>query len=173
MHSENSLTGWRGILLHIFYNVQRPYSYREQMLTASLLSIGPKSSFGVLCKNPNKLAGQHNTFSNGQMTGLTCCLWCGLRLFATPWAVARQAPLSMGFSRPEYWRGLLCPPPGDFPDPGMNLCLLHLLHWQAGSLPLAPAGKHDWPKWSAITRVWREGGGGLLGATGWRPGREE
>ena len=133
------------------------------MLTASLLSIGPKSSFGVLCKNPNKLAGQHSTFSNGQMTGLTCCLWCGLRLFATPWAVARQAPLSMGFSRPEYWRGLLCPPPGDFPDPGTNLCLLHLLHWQAGSLPLAPDGKHDWPKWSAITRVWREEGGGLLG----------
>ena len=33
-----------------------------------------------------------------------------------PWAMARQAPLSMGFSRQEYWRGLLCPPPGDLPD---------------------------------------------------------
>ena len=37
--------------------------------------------------------------------------------FATPWAAARQAPLSMGFSREEYWRGLSCPPPpGDLPD---------------------------------------------------------
>ena len=40
--------------------------------------------------------------------------------FATPWTVARQAPLSMGFSRQEHWSGLLCPPPGDLPDPGME-----------------------------------------------------
>ena len=35
-----------------------------------------------------------------------------------PWIVARQAPLSMGFSRQEYWGGLPCPPPGDLQDPG-------------------------------------------------------
>ena len=35
---------------------------------------------------------------------------------ATPWTVARQVPLSMGFSRQEYWSGLLCPPPEDLPD---------------------------------------------------------
>ena len=35
----------------------------------------------------------------------------------TPWTVACQAPLSMGFSRQEYWSGLLCPPPEDVPDP--------------------------------------------------------
>ena len=40
-----------------------------------------------------------------------------VRLFATPWNVAVQAPLSMGFSRPEYWSGLPCPPPGDLPKP--------------------------------------------------------
>ena len=39
---------------------------------------------------------------------------------ATPWTVALQAPLSMGFSRQEYWSGLPCPPPGDLPDPGMK-----------------------------------------------------
>ena len=39
-------------------------------------------------------------------------------LFTTPWAVARQAPLYMGFSRQEYWSGLPIPSPGDFPDPG-------------------------------------------------------
>ena len=43
-----------------------------------------------------------------------------VRLFATPWTVARQAPLSMGFSRQEYWSGLPCPPPGDLPDPGIE-----------------------------------------------------
>ena len=36
-------------------------------------------------------------------------------------AGAHQAPLSMGFSRQEYWSGLLCPPPGDLPDPGIEL----------------------------------------------------
>ena len=41
-------------------------------------------------------------------------------LFATPWTAARQAPLSMGFSRQEYWSGLPCPPPGGLPDPGIE-----------------------------------------------------
>ena len=40
---------------------------------------------------------------------------------ATPWTVAHQAPLSKGFSRQEYWNGLLCPPPGDLPNPGIKL----------------------------------------------------
>ena len=39
---------------------------------------------------------------------------------AAPRAVARQAPLSMGFSRQEHWSGSPCPPPGDLPDPGMT-----------------------------------------------------
>ena len=43
-----------------------------------------------------------------------------VRLFATPWTVAYQAPLSMGFSRQEYWSGLPFPSPGDLPDPGIE-----------------------------------------------------
>ena len=39
---------------------------------------------------------------------------------ATPWTVARQAPLSMGFSRQEHWIGLPLPSPGDLPDPGIE-----------------------------------------------------
>ena len=39
------------------------------------------------------------------------------RLFETSWAIARQAPLSMGFSRQEYWSELPCPPPVDLPNP--------------------------------------------------------
>ena len=43
-----------------------------------------------------------------------------VQLFATPWTVAHQAPLSTEFSRPEYWSGLPCPPPGDLPNPGIK-----------------------------------------------------
>ena len=43
-----------------------------------------------------------------------------VRLFVTPGTVALQAPLSMGFSRQEYWRGLPLPSPGDLPDPGVE-----------------------------------------------------
>ena len=44
-----------------------------------------------------------------------------VRLFATPWIVACQAPLSMEFPRQEYWSGLPFPTPGAFPDPGIEL----------------------------------------------------
>ena len=43
-----------------------------------------------------------------------------VRFFTTPWTVARQAPLSLGFSRQEYWSGLPRPPAGDLPDPGIE-----------------------------------------------------
>ena len=43
-----------------------------------------------------------------------------VRLFATPWTVAYHAPLSMGFSRQEYWSGVPFPSPDDLPNPGME-----------------------------------------------------
>ena len=43
-----------------------------------------------------------------------------VRLFATPWTVAYQAPPSMGFSRQEYWGGLPSPSPAALPDPGIE-----------------------------------------------------
>ena len=43
-----------------------------------------------------------------------------LSFFVTPWTVARQAPLSMGFPRQEYWSGLPFPPPGDLANPGIE-----------------------------------------------------
>ena len=52
-----------------------------------------------------------------------CCCWvtqlCPAFL-QPPWTVAHQAPLSMGFSRQEYWSGLPFPSPGDLPDPGIK-----------------------------------------------------
>ena len=64
-----------------------------------------------------------------------------IQLFATPWTVAHQAPLSMGFSRPEYWSGLPCLSPGDLPNPGIESTSLCLWHQQVGFIPLAPSGK--------------------------------
>ena len=51
---------------------------------------------------------------------MLCCFSC-VQLFVTLWAVACQAPLYMGFLRQEYWSGLLCPPPGDLPNLGMEI----------------------------------------------------
>ena len=47
-----------------------------------------------------------------------------VQLFVTLWTVAHQSPLSMGFSRQEYWSGLPCPPPGNLPHPGIELASL-------------------------------------------------
>ena len=64
-------------------------------------------------------------------TGILCvCMlshFSHVQLFAMPWTVARQTPLSMGFSRQVYWSRLPCPPPGDLPDPAIK--------------PLVPPGK--------------------------------
>ena len=59
-------------------------------------------------------------------------------LFAIPWTVACQAPLSMEFSRQEYWSGLPFPSPGDLPYPGIKHRSSAL---QSNSLPSKPPGK--------------------------------
>ena len=59
-------------------------------------------------------------------------------LFETLWTVDRQSPLSMGFSRQEYWSGLPYPSPGDLPDPGINPAAesqLKPLHCIASQVP--------------------------------------
>ena len=61
-----------------------------------------------------------------------------VRLFATPWTVAYQAPPSMGFSRLECWSGLPFPSPGDLPDPGIEPGSPAL---QADTLSSEPPGK--------------------------------
>ena len=65
-----------------------------------------------------------------------------VRLFVTLWTVACQAPLCP-WDSPGKNTGVGCCAllQRIFPTQGLNLCLLHLLHWQAGSLPLAPPGK--------------------------------
>ena len=62
-------------------------------------------------------------------------------LFATLWTAAHQAPLSMGFSRQEYWSGLPFPSPGDLPNPGIKPRSPAL---QADTLTSEPPGKPSW-----------------------------
>ena len=64
-------------------------------------------------------------------------------LFVTPWTVAYQASLSMGFSRQEYWSGLPFASPGDLPHPGVKPRSPAL---QADALPSEPPGKPLQPK---------------------------
>ena len=61
-----------------------------------------------------------------------------VQLFVALQTIARQAPLSVGFSKQEYWRGLPCSPPGDLPNPGIEPESLTL---QADSLPSELSGK--------------------------------
>ena len=67
-----------------------------------------------------------------------CQLLSHVHLFVIPWTVACQAPLSMKFSRQEYWNGLLFPSPGNHPNLGIESCSPAL---QADSLPSESPGK--------------------------------
>ena len=68
------------------------------------------------------------------------CALSHVQLFAIPWTVSHQAPLSTGFSRQEYWSGLPFLTPEDFLTHGWNPHLWCLLHWQACSLTLSHLG---------------------------------
>ena len=64
-------------------------------------------------------------------------------LFVTLWTVSHKAPLSVGFSRQEYWSGLLCPPPGDLPNPGIKSASL-----------MSPALVSGWFTASTTSEAW-------------------
>ena len=66
------------------------------------------------------------------------CVLSHVRLFATPWTIVHQAPLSMGFPRQEYWSGLPFSTPGDLPDPGIKLTSPALA---GGFFTTEPSGK--------------------------------
>ena len=74
-------------------------------------------------------------------------LFSSVRLFATPWTVVCQAPLSIGFSRQEYWSGLPIPPPGGLSDSGIEHRSSAL---QADSLPSEPPGKPTTAIWFSL-----------------------
>ena len=103
------------------------------------------------------------------------CMYCAqlhsyVWLFATPWTVAHQAPLSMGFSRQAYWSGRPFPTLQEiFLTQGSKLCLLHLLHWQLDSSSLCHLGSLicliQFSSVQSLSRVW-------LFATPWTAARQ-
>ena len=62
------------------------------------------------------------------------CVFSHVQFFVAQWTIAHQGPLSMEFSRQEYWSGLPFPSPGVFPTQGSKPHLSCLLYWQADSL---------------------------------------
>ena len=74
-------------------------------------------------------------------------------LFAAPWTITLQAPLSMGFFRQEYYSGLPFPTPEDLPNPGIKPTSLKSPELQANSLPSVPPGKLM-PIWYWFLFVW-------------------
>ena len=82
--------------------------------------------------------------SNFVVLSLTC-----VRIFVIPWTVAHQAPLSMEFSRQEYWSGLSFPSSGDLPNPGIEPTSA----WQVDSFPLSHLGSPTWEKKGVIPSV--------------------
>ena len=87
---------------------------------------------------------------NSDLSCCVCLLSCfsHVQLFAALWTVACQPPLSMGFSRQEYWSGLSCPPPGHLPNQGINPGLPHcrwiLYHLNYQGRPCATLGIVYW-----------------------------
>ena len=97
-------------------------------------------------KQPNQKMDRKSKQTFLQRTQITkkysqCHVLSYVWLFATPWTVAHQAPLSMEFSRQEYWSGLPFLLPGHLPDPGIEPESPASPTLWVGSLPIEPSGK--------------------------------
>ena len=108
----------------------------------------------IICPTVRDLTGtfswpQQNPFLLGNPETFVCLFFFFLR--SNPRAIENSGALcdpmnhslpdcGHGISRQQYWCGLPCPPPRDLPDPGIELHLFCLLHWQMGSLPLVLPG---------------------------------
>ena len=95
----------------------------------------------VWVRNLWKVRADINTWEN-----FTCVLSCfsHVQLFATQWTIARQALLSVGFSRHEYWSGLPCPSPGDLPNSGTEPMSLTSPSLAGMFFTIVPPGKPSW-----------------------------
>ena len=92
-----------------------------------LLVKGPNFTLVIKDKNMKEACGDKQEILKAysiQMCTYVLSCFSRVRLCVTPWTVACQAPLSMGFSRQKYWSGLPFPVPGDLPDPGIETASL-------------------------------------------------
>ena len=109
------------------------------------LSPGRNRDAGREDKCEHRGEGEDGETGRLGLTYIPVCMLSRLsrvRLFATPWTAAHQTPLSMGFSRQEYWSGLPCPISGDISDPGIEpVSLTSAL--AGGFFAIGPLGKPD------------------------------
>ena len=110
----------------------------RQSNTCHVRSIFPAARTYLGYNVPNPLVSQPMNFSI-----CSCMLshFSHVPLFVTLWTLACQAPLSVGFSRQEYWSGLPCSPPGHLAHPGIQLPFPTSPALLQDSLPLVPPGK--------------------------------
>ena len=114
---DDLISRWSGLYLQSCFSQIRSYTDSCQGFRGGL-------PIGVSPLKPL----QSSDWSLPLLIYLVNKLYCGgaaqslsyVQLLATPWTVACQTPLSMGFSRQEHWSGEPCPPPGDLPDPGIK-----------------------------------------------------
>ena len=94
-----------------------------------------------MCRNSTsgKGGGRQRRLPEGRVIQVFMCSVVS-DFCVSPWTVAQQTPLSMEFSRQEYWSGLPFPPPGDLLDPGIEPTSLAFPSLQADSLPLSHLG---------------------------------
>ena len=145
MYFKSRNTFWNSAKQPLSYG----YSEHSWQFTDHFRSTLELPALGCLGQSQRKLFDTAQcwcvaNYSREDEDGCVLNLHSHIKLFATPWTAACQAPLSMEFSRQEYWRGLPFPTPGGLPfllqgllpSQGSNQYLPYLLHWQADSLPL-------------------------------------
>ena len=124
-----AITSWRFLSSLLLANYHKPFLYLPS--ASQELSTLPPCCGSILprcdqlCAHlrfiGKRRAGGEKTASRDRLPCAVLCLsLSSVRLFATLWTVACKAPLSMGFSRQEYWSGLPCPPPGHLSNPGIK-----------------------------------------------------
>ena len=101
---------------------------------------------GKPCNLPNlSIPSSNMSIIKGSTSKTSVCLYAQsfshVQFFCDSMECNSQAPLSVVFSRQEYWNGLPLPPLGDFPGQGSTQYLLHLLHWKVDSFTTKPLGK--------------------------------
>ena len=125
----------QGYSFHFVLLAQLRYTHREPVLGIGDRAVTKKSKIPVL----TELTYRWYFWPLYMQRGL--CVFRCVRFFATPWTAAEQAPLSMEFSRQEYWSGLPFPTRGDLPDPGIKPVSLTSPALAGRFFTLAPPGK--------------------------------
>ena len=82
------------------------------------------------------------------------CVLSHVQLFAPPWTVGHQAPLSIEFSRQEYWSGLLFPTPGDLSHPGIKPMCPALAGRFFTTVPPWKLSRMEWGMWNMPDIAW-------------------